>query len=76
MENLEEKGRGVFPLGAKGILEGGFENAKTGGWMKRYSVRQIRRTLGKYATKTTPFAVGEGIVLDIFEVEDAYVSTG
>jgi len=64
---------GAVPLGIKGGVKREYGNAKTEGWMKRYSSRQMRRALGKYATKTTPFAIGEGIVLDIFEVEDAYV---
>jgi len=40
--------------------------------MKRYSARQIRRTLGMYVTRTAEFCLGAGIRLKLEEVEDAY----
>ena len=40
--------------------------------MKRYSPRQLKRTLGKYDTRESAVAVGKGIELTIVETVDAY----
>lgn len=40
--------------------------------MKRFSPRQLRRTLGKYDTRETSVAVGRGLELEIVETVDAY----
>ncbi len=40
--------------------------------MKRYSPRQLKRTLGKYDTRETTVAVGTGLELTIVETVDAY----
>ena len=40
--------------------------------MKRYTSRQIRKTLRKYSVKTTELNVVEDVKLNLSEVEDAY----
>ena len=40
--------------------------------MKRYSARQIRRTLRKHDTKETAVQLGDAAALDILEITDSY----
>ena len=40
--------------------------------MKQYSIRQVRRTLKKYALRKTRVDIGDALTLDILGVEDPY----